>query len=384
MAASVTASARDEGRGLAASSAAAMFSAVILTTIGLVFTHAASRPGSLDPTAWYLLPVTKQALAASLGFAVMIALSRTTYDRLYAASWPLLWVTLVMLGLVWAPGIAAPTGEVHRRLGYGALTIQPSELAKISVVLYLAAYCSRGAQWRGDTLGGLAVPLGTIGLVCIAIEREPDLGTALVVFLGGVSLLYAAGASHRYLIGFSALGVGAVLLVVLIGHVFGVSYRLGRLPAWWAPEQYATGIGYQIVHSLISVSKGGLTGVGFGQGEGRFYLPASNTDYAMATVTEEFGIFGLGAVLLLIGVIVAHAHRVATRSRDPFARLVACGLGAMIMWQAVLNVAVVTNAIPCTGVPMPFISYGTSSLVVMLASVGILMRPETRRLMATP
>jgi len=364
--------------GLGWSSGAALFAAVALTAAGLIITSSAQRPGTLGSAPWYDLPITKQGAAAAFGLILLMGLSGTTYDRLLASSGVVMLACLVALALVWVPGIEAPTGGVHRRLGYGPFTVQPSEFAKIGMVLYLAMYCTQKGRPIRDLRLGLGVPFILIAVVFVAVEREPDLGTALVLLLTSLSTLYVAGARARHLIGFAICAAAVVAGAVLLGHWFGVSYRAGRIAAWWEPERYATSIGYQIVHSLISVSLGGWLGAGYGRGEGRFYLPASNTDYAMATVAEEFGLLGVVIVMVALGLIVAHAYRVVVHSADPFAKVVASGLGSIILWQALLNIAVVTNAIPCTGVPMPFISYGTSSLVAMLASVGILTRPAVR------
>jgi len=356
-------------------STAAACSAVVLTLMGLVFAQAADNPVDV-PSAWYLAPITKQLIGVIVGLALMYGLSRATFEWLQRMSSLFLLIALVLLVLPWAPGIGAPLsdGQFHQRIGFGGITVQPAEIAKLALVIWIAAYASK----RGRDLSKgshLAWPLTVTLLICLLVEREPDMGSAVVLFLTALSLLFVAGAQYRHVFSIGALIFILAVLVAKYGAYLGTGHRSGRFDIWPNPEPYEQGNGYQMVQALIAVAASGLKGVGFGNGEGRFYIPAANTDFVMACVAEELGMAGIVIVMVGIGIIIAHAHCVVTRARDSFARLTAAGVGAMILWQAGINLLVVSNSAPCTGVPMPFISFGTSSLAVMLAAVGIILRP---------
>ncbi|NUQ69395.1 MAG: FtsW/RodA/SpoVE family cell cycle protein [Chthonomonadales bacterium] len=362
---------------LARSSRYAFFAAALLTGAGLVATMAADRPGQLAAGTWYDLAVTKQALAVCVGLACMVALSRTTFDRLFSLALPFMALILIALILVWVPGVKAPIEGFHRRIGIGPVTIQPGEFAKLALILMLAVLCTKGAKGREITTHTVGWCLGMITLLAVLIEREPDLGTALVILAIGLSMLYTAGAPIRTMAIYSISVTFAVLLITGFGALFGHSYRIHRITAFLNPEADIDGTGFQIVQGLISVSIGGLFGRGYGNGDGRDYLPAPNTDYVLANMIEQGGLLTLLVVAALIGLIVRHAYLVVQHSTDRFARLVAAGVGAMLLWQSLINLGVITSSIPCTGVPMPFISFGTSSLVVTLIAVGIILRPAT-------
>ncbi len=361
-------------RLLQTTSILACVAVVVLTGMGILMTQAASNPAQLGVTPWHTAPVVKQILAAVIGLAVMFVMSRVTYDQLRQAALPFLLVCGVMLVLVFVPGVRAPIGTFYRRIGYASWTVQPSEFAKLALVLFLASHlCVRRRDPTArKTLGGA---LFAILAVALLVEREPDLGTAIVIVLTGFTVLYVAGAKTRHLAAVLATLMVIGLASVVLGDRIGAGHRTSRFAGWWDPEGHARDAGYQVLQSLISISASGLRGTGLGAGELRFYIPASNTDYVMAAVAEEMGIMGILVVAICIAVIVLHAHLIVVHNRDPFVRYTAAGIGAMIMWQAIINVAVVTNCIPCTGVTMPFISFGTSSLVAMSAAVGILLRP---------
>jgi cell division protein FtsW len=343
--------------------------AVVLVALGLVFANLAASPAVARSGDSLMLSVIKHIAAAGIGFALMFALSRVKYLHLRQAS---LWVFLaaiIMLMLVRVPGIGHMVNGAYRWIGWGYLRIQPSEFAKLALILYLAAIMTQPGNDVKEG-GGLLMALVPIVVVSLLLEVGQDLGTTVVVFLMALSMLFVAGARTKHV--YSILGVA-----VLVGVVMTVTaeHRWHRVLAWLDPASSREASGYQIMESLIAIGENGLLGKGFGAGEARFYVPAADTDYIMATVAEETGLVGVIVVVSLLGLVVWHAHRVACGIPDPFARLVASGIGAMFLWQSLINLAVVTNSIPSTGVPMPFISSGGSSLITCLAALGILSRP---------
>ncbi|NLH98980.1 MAG: cell division protein FtsW [Chthonomonadales bacterium] len=365
------ASARREGSAISVRMMA--IPAVFLSAIGLVYANSASFPAMVRMGEAMELSVIKHLAAFAVGLALMFGLSRVTYDRLRGLAWPILVVCLIALASVWIPGFGRRVNGSCRWIGFGPLTIQPSEFAKVGMVLYVAALVTQPRYNVADLWNGLLVPLVAIGGVCLLIEREPDLGTAIVVFLTCLSVLYVAGARSRHI--WAVLGIAVVAAAIF---TMSAEHRRQRVTAWLSPDSQREGAGYQIKEALIAVGENGLAGRGFGRGEARYYVPAAGTDYIMATVAEELGVVGVLVVVAGIGTLVFQAYRVASASRDRFAMLVAAGIGAMFMWQALLNIAVVTNSVPSTGVPMPFISAGGSSLMACFAAIGILSRPSVR------
>ncbi len=357
------------------SSRVAVAAVVALTVIGLIYATAAARPTLLDTTNFVSLPWVRQLVGVFVGFALLVMLAKTSFARLEQIGVPLAFVSVLLLCAVWVPGLQVPTagggGEIyHRRIGWGSLTIQPSEIAKLGLVLGMAAYCARYRR-RIHEWNVVFWPLAGLVVACVLVEREPDFGTAIVLFLSGVPVLYVAGASRKHLgifVGL-ALAAGAVMTALK-------PYRWQRVVVWWDPESHYQGAGQQIVQSLISFAGSGLHGVGLFEGEGRNFLPASNTDYIMAVIAEDWGLWGVLFILLLVALVVGHGVRVALGSRQSFVQLATAGVSAILVWQTLINVAVVTNSIPCTGIPMPFISLGFTSQVVMLAAAGVLLQLE--------
>jgi cell division protein FtsW len=343
----------------------------MLFAVGLVFSNMAASPDMVRTGDSMVASVAKHAVAAAIGLAALFALSGARVQRIRAFAWPLLIACFIALLLVWVPYIGHKANGSYRWIGFGSLRVQPSEFAKLAMILYLAAVvCDRDYPIR-DWWQGLFPPVAVISVVSITIEREPDLGTAIVVFMTSMSILYVAGARAKHLAW--VFGVAIVLAAIVTALA---PHRQERFVAWIAPEAHARTSGYQILQSLIAVSEAGLPGRGFGNGEGRHYIPASGTDYIMATVAEETGLLGVALVTFGLAFLVWQGYRGARRTADPFWSLVSAGVGSMLMWQAVLNLAVVTNSVPSTGVPMPLISAGGSSLMVCLASLGILCRPS--------
>lgn len=309
--------------------------------------------------------VGKQFAALMLGGIVLAVAShlRIRFIERYLG-----WVvalTCVLLVAVLAFGIVA--GGAPRWLSLWGFFFQPSELAKLAVILYVARALASDS-WRVGMLRGVVRPFAFAAMVVGLILYQRDLSTALVVCAVTGLMLFVSGIRLHFL----ALVAAAVLAFAAFG-VSDETYRSGRINAWLDPEAHRTGLGWQPWQSRIAFASGGLTGVGLGKGEQKTgHLPAVHTDFIFAFVAEEFGVVGALFVLVLFGIVGLRGFRIAARHPDPFSSLLAFGLTSLLMIQVVLHVGVTTGLFPTTGLVLPFLSYGGSALVVMLLEVGIL------------
>jgi cell division protein FtsW len=337
-----------------------------LVAFGLVMVYSAtSAPAALgngDPS-YYL---RKQGLYALVGVALLLLVRRNGYRALRPLAPALLVVTIGLLLAVLAVG--QTVNGATRWLQFGPAVFQPSELAKLALVVFAAAYLARNPAPR--TLGELIKPLGLItGVVCALLLAEPDLGTAItiVVMLGGV--LAVSGAPSRLLVTAGGLCVGLVLAAAWFEP-----YRRARLLSFLNPWDDAQGAGYQSVQAMIGLGSGGIFGEGLGQSVLKnFYLPEAHTDMIFAIIGEELGLVGATALIAAYAAFAYAGFRVALGCRDPFGKRLAAGITTLVCGQALINLAAVMGAAPLTGITLPFVSYGGSSLVVSLVSVGILL-----------
>ena len=343
-----------------------------LIVVGIVAVYDASYARTMDIRSFgndgtYFLK--RQALYAAAGLLAMLSMSRFGYWRLRRMAGPLLVIAVVSLILVWCPGIGSAKNGAHRWIGWGLVQLQPSEFAKLALIVYLGALLSRASFDVRNFWDGLIVPVSVMGLIALLVEREPDLGTAAIIFLAGTTVLYLAGARPKHL---AAIGAAAAVVFIAVS-LFGHGFRQGRITTFLHPELDYYGKGYQITRGLVAVGSGGVSGVGLGAGREKFYLPEANTDFIFATIAEETGLCGALLVIGLLFMVGRQGFVIARRTADPFGATLAAGIAAMISWQAVINIAVVTGSIPATGVPLPFVSYGGSSLLFLLTGIGILL-----------
>jgi cell division protein FtsW len=337
-----------------------------LTAFGLVMVYSAtSAPAALggsDPV-FYL---KRESIYAAIGVAFLMIASRTDYRALrYFA--PVL--ILGSLGLCLAVlAVGQQVNGARRWLVLGPLNFQPSELAKLSLAIWAASYLARRPAPR--TLKELARPIGlTTGLFCVLIILEPDLGTVISIGIVLGAILLVSGAPLRVLTGGGSIAVGLALAAIWIEP-----YRRARVFSFLNPWHDAQGAGYQTVQALIGFASGGVLGQGLAKGVQKdFYLPEAHTDMIFATIGEELGLIGVTLVIAAYAVFAYAGLRVALRCRDPFGKRLAAGLVTLICGQALINLAAVLGLAPLTGITLPFVSYGGSSLVVSLASVGVLL-----------
>ena len=304
----------------------------------------------------------------AIGLLVMRVLSRHGLEAARRATPMLLAIAFVGVLAAMLPGVGVEVNGARRWIGAGPLQFQPSELMKLGLVLYAAQLLAARPRLRG--LRELASPLLLIAAAgCALVAFQPDLGTALVIGLTLAALMVAAGVPLRQLVLLFALGALAVMLFALTEP-----YRRARLTAFVNPWADSGGTGFQSVQGQIALGSGGLLGVGLGQSVQKvFYLPEAHTDFILAVIGEELGVAGVCGVLFLYGMIAHAGLRAARGARDRYAQLLAAGLTALILCQATVNVFAVLGLAPLTGVPLPFISYGSSNLLVLLAAMGLLL-----------
>jgi cell division protein FtsW len=349
---------------------------LILVTLALVAfgivmvysaTSASAAVGGANPNYY----VERQGIYAVLGIALMVVAQRWDYRRLRLLAPTFVLVSLGLLLAVLAIGPAV--NGARRWISLGPAVFQPSELAKLALAVWAAAHLSRHPAPR--SLKELARPVGLLAAVyCVLLIAEPDLGTAIALMLMLAAMLLVAGTPAAVL--GPALAVAGALGTAAI---WLEPYRRARFFAFLHPWHDAQGTGFQIVQAMIGMGSGGIFGVGLGQGVQKiFYLPEAHTDMMLANIGEELGLVGVAGV---IGAYLLFAYaglRVALGCRDPFGKRLAVGLTVLVCGQAVVNVAAVMGVAPLTGIPLPFLSYGGSSLVVLLACVGILLNIAQR------
>ncbi|HEX4106909.1 MAG TPA: putative lipid II flippase FtsW [Solirubrobacteraceae bacterium] len=303
-----------------------------------------------------------------LGLAAMRWLSRRPLDRLAPITRPLLGASLVLLVAVCVPHIGLVVNGGRRWLGRGPLEFQPSELAKLALVLHAATVlASRPRRARGFAeLRPLLLPATT---ACLLVVLEPDLGTAMVMGVTVLAMLVAAGVPRQQLLLIVGVAVGLIVLLAIARP-----YERSRLTSFIDPWAHSTTSGFQSVHGQIALGSGGLIGRGPGQSvQKAFYLPEAQTDFILAVIGEELGAVGVCGLLFLYGLIAFAGMRAARKARSFHSALIAAGVTSLIVCQALLNVFAVLGLAPLTGVPLPFVSYGSSDLLVMLACMGLLL-----------
>lgn len=339
-----------------------------LVAFGLVMVYSATSASAAVGDGEPMYYLTRQAIFAALGLAALVVCSRTPYGVWRRAAPTLLVVGLVLLAAVLVLG--QQVNGARRWVSVGPLTFQPSELAKLALLIWAAAYLSRRRASPPRTLGELARPLGlVVGLVCGLILLEPDLGTAIAIALMVAGVLVVAGAPVGLL-----ARAGLIVFALAAAAVWLEPYRRARILSFFNPWSDAQGAGFQSVQALIGLGSGGVFGVGLGQGVQKvLYLPEAHTDMIFATIGEELGLVGTTGVIAAFAAFAWAGLRIALACPDRFGKLLAGGITMLVCGQAATNLAAVLGLAPVTGITLPFISYGGSSLIVALASVGILL-----------
>ncbi len=347
-----------------------MTATMCLLAFGAVMVYSASSATTLlqgegNGTSYLI----RFVLYGGVGLVVMRVLARDGVAKVHLITGPLLAVSFVLVAASHVPHIGVSINGAKRWIGPSQLQFQPSELMKLALVLYCATLLAK-RPGRVMDMKDLAKPLLiVVGAACLLIFTQPDLGTTLVILFTIAAMLLVAGIPLSKLGMMAAAGAGLIVLYALVKP-----YARARLTSFIDPWSHASGSGFQAVQGQIAIGSGGLFGVGPGQSVQKiFYLPEAPTDFILAVIGEELGMVGVFALLFLYGLIAYAGLRAARAARSLYSALIAVGVTALILSQALLNTFAVLGLAPLTGVPLPFVSYGSSSLIVMLAAMGLLL-----------
>ncbi len=346
----------------------------LLIVIGLMMVLSASSVEALRTRGGAWIFFRKQATWVAIGTLALAATTCIDYRRWRRLAGPAVVVSGLLLMLVLVPGVGIRVSGSTRWLGWGWITIQPSELAKLALLLFVAALLADRSDRMHLSRLTLRPVLAICGVLIALVLFQPDMGTAMVMLLITLVLLFVAGMP---LIRMATMGAVAVVGAFILA--MGAGYRRNRMNSFMDPWADASHTGYQVAQSLVALGTGNLAGVGLGASRAKWgFLPNAHTDFIFAIVGEELGLLG---TLLVVGLFVAFTVlgiRVALRAPDRFGTLLAAGITAWIAGQAVVNMGAVTGAMPVTGIPLPFLSFGGSALVVTMAAVGILLNVARR------
>lgn len=342
---------------------------LLLTAIGLIMMFSASYARAIyndvSPT-YYLL---RQGIFAVLGLVAMFVASQLTPRIWMPISKYFYLFSLAALALVLVPGVGKNVNGATRWIEVGGIQLQPSEVAKFALICLLASIAAKYRDKMDSFFYGVVMFVVPLGFVAVLLLLEPHLSATMIVGLVTMVMMYTAGTKKGYLI-----GIVVMLAAVVVVGVQVLGYAGDRITAWLDPEADAQGDGYQIIQSLLAIGSGGLFGVGFGKGRQKYlYLPESQNDYVFAIVCEELGLVGALGIIVLFGLLIFRGYIVAIRARDRFSSMLGVGIMTQIAVQTVLNLGVVSNLLPSTGVSLPFFSYGGTSLLMQLGEMGIML-----------
>jgi len=334
-----------------------------LLALGIVMLYSA---GMAQSGARYL---TMQLVWAGLGIVVCFVATAIDYRWLKKIAWPLIALTALLLVLVLIPGIGVMKNGARRWFDLGPMNFQPTELAKIALIIGIAAWADWHAKRMREFKIGLLIPGAAIAVMLGLIFLEPDFGTTMLLCAVACILLVVAGTNWKHIVPPLAAGVTGIAIAIMNDPV-----RLKRIMAFLYPEQHREGTGFQAYQAMLALGSGGSTGLGLGNGRQKLgFVPEHHTDFIFSIIGEELGVVATLAVVLAFMAIVICGLYIAWNARDRFGMVLGTGITFLIGLQAFINIGVVTSALPNKGLPLPFISYGGSSLVMTLGSVGILL-----------
>jgi cell division protein FtsW len=340
--------------------------ALSLTVLGVVMVYSASTIWAEQNLGRPYYFLERQLAWAVVSLSVMGWVSRLDYNRLREWLAPVYAVTAVLLA---AALFFRPIAGARRWIHLGPVSLQPAEFAKLTSVLFLASYLDRKHSKLGSPTQGLLIPLGVVGVLLALIGKEPDLGTPAMMFGVAVLVLFVAGARMRWI--FAAVGAA---VPVVAEELWRKPYRRARLMTFLTPFENIKGTGYQLAQAILAVGSGGWFGKGFGASQLKLmYLPKPHTDFIFPVICEELGLVGALAVLALFTTILVRGVRIARQAPNLFGTLLACGITFTIVLQAFFNIAMAIGLLPTKGIPLPFLSFGGSSLLSTLIGVGILL-----------
>ncbi len=313
--------------------------------------------------------VKQQSLFAIIGAILMIIVSKIDYKIYYKKAWPIFICSIILLILVLIPGIGSVRNGSRSWFGIGSFGIQPSEAAKLSLIILTSKYLTNSNKFIKDIKKGVIPILLVLFLVFGLIMFQPDFGTGMIIVVSIIALLYIAGVNIKFFIGLGLIGIVGIILLIIVAP-----YRMDRITSFIDPWKDPLGTGFQIIQSLYAIGPGGLLGQGFlNSRQKHFYLPEPQTDFIFSIISEEFGIAGVLIVSSLFIFILYCGMKIALNSKDSFGKYLAFGMTFQMLIQTLMNLMVVIGLIPVTGVTLPFLSYGGSSLLISMVSIGIIL-----------
>ena len=313
--------------------------------------------------------VKQQGLFTIIGFFLVIMMSKIDYKIYYNKAGTIFGICIILLILVLIPGIGNIRNGSRSWFGIGSFGVQPSEFAKLSLIILTSKYLSKSNKFIKNIKKGVIPILGLLFLVFGLIMLQPDFGTGMIIVVSILALLFVAGVNINFFIGLGAIGV-----IGIVGLIAIAPYRMDRITSFFNPWNDPLGTGFQIIQSLYAIGPGGLLGQGFlNSRQKHFYLPEPQTDFIFSILSEEFGVLGVIIVSILFLVVLYRGIKIALNCDNLFGKYLAFGMVFQILIQAVMNLMVVIGLIPVTGVTLPFLSYGGSSLLISMISVGILL-----------
>jgi cell division protein FtsW len=338
-----------------------------LTLLGLVTLYSVSSVQGLDQYGDSLFFLRKQLIFAGIGFVLMLLISHFSPQKILKASPYLLALTFICLIAILIPGLGFSTKGGTRWLNIGEFRFQPSEFAKITLIVFFAARLSRARNVFAHVKDQLLVPAGILLVFLLLFLKQPDFGNTVILACVILSLVFLAGAPWKYLLLLGGSGISAFTLLLITQP-----YRMARLMSFMDPWKDPQNANYQIVQSFIAFYRGGWLGVGLGNSQSKLYfLPEVKTDFIASILAEEVGVFGFTAILILYGLMIMRGLKIAEKASEPSHYLLASGATLLLGFQALLNLAVVLSLLPTKGLPLPFVSMGGSSLLSSMILCGL-------------
>ena len=346
---------------------------IILAVVGTVFIYSASSYTANKTYNDAFFFVKKQIIGIVIGIIVMIIIGMQNYHFLKKLCLPVAIISLITLVLVFIPGIGVENYGAKRWIGIGSFTIQPSEIAKFSLILFSATYVSNNPE-KIKTFVGVLPVLVFGGIICVLVILEPNMSITVCIALLMMTILFASGMKIKH---FLFLIIPAFLLGVLL--ILLEPYRLKRLGAFLDPWSNPKGEGYQLLQSLYALGSGGFHGVGLFNSRQKYaFLPFSESDFILSVIGEEVGFIGLLFFFILLGFIIFRGIKIASKSQDIFGYILAVGITMIFAIQVFINALVVTGSIPPTGLPLPLVSSGNTSIIIYMAEMGVLFSISKR------
>lgn len=346
-----------------------LISVIVISLFGLLMIYSSSSIWAEYKFNDSFHYVKYQSIFFVIGLIIMYIVSKINYKFYYNNSNLIIISCLILLILVLIPGIGSIRNGSRSWFGIGSLGIQPSEAAKLGLIIFTSKYLENSEKYLKNYIKGIFPILGITILFFGLIMLQPDLGTGVILVMSIISLLFIAGVSMKFFIIGGLIGIIGVVILIIIAP-----YRMDRITSFIDPWSDALGTGFQIIQSLYAIGPAGILGTGFGNSiQKHFYLPEPQTDFIFSIIAEEFGVMGAIIAVGLFSIILWRSIKISLNTKDLFSKYLTFGIIFQMIFQTLMNLMVVVGIIPVTGVTLPFLSYGGSSLLISMASVGILL-----------